>query len=72
MRGGPLALAKPLPPRLVGWDSIGILESRENSPGNKLGLCKALTRHCLIQILWGCFGLSRVNFEQKGKELQPA
>lgn len=57
---------------VVGQDSLGILESKESSPGNILGLCKVLPRSCLIQILCGCFGLRRVNFEQKGQELQPA
>lgn len=56
----------------VGWDSVGILESRENSPGNKRSVQGLHSPRCLIRILLGCFGLSRVNFEQKGKELQPA
>lgn len=56
----------------VRWDSVRILESSKNSPGNELGVCKAFTCHCSIQILLGCFGLSRVKFEQKGKGLQPA
>lgn len=69
--GGLLATGKPLP---LWLDGI-LLESwkaKENSPRNELGVCEVFTCHYLVQILFGCFGLNRVNLEQKGKELQPA
>lgn len=60
---------------LLLW-SDGILfeswKAEESSPGNQHGACELFTGHYLIRILLGCFGLNRVNFEQKGKELQPA
>lgn len=69
--GGLLASAKPLPLWLDGI-MLESWKAEENSPGNKLGVCEVFTRHYLIQILLGCFGLKRVNFEQKRKEIQPA
>jgi len=50
---------------VVTWDSVGILESSENSPGNELGVCEVFACRCCVQILFGCFGLSRVNPEQE-------
>lgn len=49
----------------VRWDCVGILESSENSPGNELGVCEAFAHRCSVQILFGCFGPSRVNPEQE-------
>lgn len=50
----------------------GILESGNNSPGDRLGTREASACHRFTGILVGCLGPGRVNLQRTGKELQPA
>lgn len=42
-----------------------------NSPSHISEVCGSWTHHCVVLILLGCIGLSRVNVELKRKEVQP-
>lgn len=71
MEGELLAPAKPWPPRLDGI----LLESwkaAETPRETTLECARSSLATVSFRFFGGCFGLSRVNSEQKGKGLQPA